>query len=219
MDKELLLRIQGINYYVVSADRLHPEQAGNIVNAPSSVLNGCASDSTCMSRLKEFLSLSTSAFDTRTMSESDIIQRAKQQIYQSHGRYYFATREKLSTVLSHKAVLEWLKKADASVMGPYSYLNDARNTKRLDFFDDNLSAAERYMEGQEGNYDQDYIAGIGVLKSMREIKVGGIKPFEIIFGRNGSQSIEFVTRWGMLGAFDLQNKITLKQRIQRGSES
>jgi hypothetical protein len=219
MATELLLRIQGVKYYLVSADRLHPEQAGNIVNAPSSVLNSCASDTTCMSRLKEFLSQSTSAFDARTMSNSDIVERAKQQIYQSHGRYYLATREKLSRALSNKAVIEWLKKAEASPIGPYSYLNNARKELRLDFFDDNLPAAERYMEGQEANYNQDFIAVFGVIKSLREIKVGQYKPVESIFGRNGSQSIEFVTRWGMLGVFDLNNKISLKQRIQRGSES
>jgi hypothetical protein len=207
MATELLLRIEGVKYYIVSADRLHPDQAGNIVNAPSSVLNPCASDTTCMSRLKEFLSQSTSAFDTRTMSNSDIIERAKQQIYQSHGRYYLATREKLSRPLANKAVIEWLSKAEASLLGPYSYLNNARNKLRLDFFDDNLSAAERYMEGQENNFNQDFIAGMGVLKSLREIKVGRYKPIESIFGKNGSQSIEFVTRWGMLGVFDLKEAL------------
>jgi hypothetical protein len=186
MATELLLRIQGINYYIVSADRLHPDQVGNIINAPSSVLNPCAFDTTCMSRLKQFLSQSTSAFDARTMSNSDIIERAKQQIYQSRGRYYL--------VLTRKQL-------------------------RLDFFDDNLSAAERYMEGQEANYNEHHIAASGALKSLRDINVGGLKPFEIVFGRNGSQAIEFVTRWGMLGVFDLNNKITLKQRIQRGGES
>jgi hypothetical protein len=75
------------------------------------------------------------------------------------------------------------------------------------------------MEGQEANYNEHYIAASGALKSLRDINVGGLKPFEIVFGRNGSQAIEFVTRWGMLGVFDLNNKITLKQRIQKGGES
>jgi hypothetical protein len=58
-----------------------------------------------------------------------------------------------------------------------------------------------------------------LILELESINVGGLKPFEIVFGRNGSQAIEFVTRWGMLGVFDLNNKITLKQRIQRGGES
>lgn len=114
-----------------------------------------------------------------------------------------------------RRVVEWIRKAITSGSDPYSYLSSARNHHQLDTFDDNLPAAERYFEGYDGNYGKLEIAGSAVLKGLREVRVGDFKPFEEIFGRNGSKSIEFVTRWGMLGVFDREHGITAAQRVER----
>jgi len=115
-------------------------------------------------------------------------------------------------------VLAWIKKAIDSGPSPYSYLSVARNRDHLDRYDDNLAAAERYFEGYDDNFNESLIVGSFLVKEMREVHVGDFKPFEKVFGRNGSQSPEFVTRWGMLGIFDRENGITPAQRVARGDK-
>jgi hypothetical protein len=181
MNKELSLRIEGVDYYIAPANLLHYEHRSNIVNAPSTVLNQCSPDNNCMSKLKQFLTQTAPAFEG-----------AKKQIYNNGAKFYLAKRTQLMRPLSAKAVIEWLEKAEASANGAYVYLSYARNKLRQDFFDDNLPAAERYMEGYDGNYSQNLIAASSILKTLREIEVAGGRPFESIFGKNGSKSIEFV---------------------------
>ena len=116
---------------------------------------------------------------------------------------------------SNERVIDWINKAIHSGSDPYSYLRSARKAG-LDKFDDNLPAAERYFEGYDANYNKHFIAGSAALKGLREVNILGHKPFEQLLGRNGSSSIEFVTRWGMLGVFDRENGITAAQRVQSG---
>jgi hypothetical protein len=124
---------------------------------------------------------------------------------------------------SAQRVLDWIQKAvtyshDHYPVSPWGYLSNARNHDGLDKLDDNLAAAERYFDGYDGNYSETLIVGMTLLKELREVHVGDKKPFEKIFGRNGSQSPEFVTRWGMMGIFDRNNGITPAQRVLRGAE-
>jgi hypothetical protein len=104
--------------------------------------------------------------------------------------------------LSNQNVLEWLcratKSSEGNFLDPYSYLNVARNKLGLDKNDSNLTAAERYMEGYEGNYSDHFMLGQHILKQLR--KVPGA---DRILKRNGSpaEHSAFVTKWGMTGNF------------------
>jgi hypothetical protein len=117
--------------------------------------------------------------------------------------------------VSNDNIMSWIRRAsEQDMVDPYTFLSQARNEYKLDQYDDNLAAAERYFDGLQGNYNSHLMAGQGVLKSLREISIGGYKPMEKIGGRNGSKNAEFVTRWGMLGVFDRENGRTHFDRIR-----
>ena len=112
--------------------------------------------------------------------------------------------------LSDENVCNWLMWAydiEQKVGVPmYASLSSARNIQHLDKYDNNLVAAERYMEGYEGFYNKIELFGQNVLKHIRftipkvEIYSSSIGPFHI-FGKNGSsvESSSFVTKWGYKG--------------------
>lgn len=120
-----------------------------------------------------------------------------------------------SLPVSNDATMAWIKRAsDQTDLDPYTYLNLARNKFHLDRHDDNLAAAERYFDALQGNISSGFLVGDAALKGAREIGVGGFKPVEMIFGKNGSKETEFVTRWGMLGAGDRASGRTHLDRLK-----
>jgi hypothetical protein len=109
---------------------------------------------------------------------------------------YYPPAPQTKVPLSVDKTREWLCRAvtaeQMGILPAYTYLNAARNIMGLDKNDSNLVAAERYMEGYEGNYNKTMILGQDVLKRIRESSgVGG----------NGSpvSDSEFVTTWGVMG--------------------
>ena len=92
-------------------------------------------------------------------------------------------------------------------MGPYVYLNSARNSLHLDIHDSNLIAAERYMEGYEDNYGDIFLLGQHVLKQVRRLPGASN-----ILGKNGAPPSEswFITQWGMLGNYDRRNELPIR---------
>jgi hypothetical protein len=121
--------------------------------------------------------------------------------------------------ISNDRVMSWIRRASESDLDPYVYPVRARRDYHLDQFDDNLAAAERYFDGLQGNYSSHEIVASVLLKGAREIKVGDVKPFEYALGKNGSKAIEFVTRWGMLGADDRANGRTHLDRLNADSSA
>ncbi len=87
---------------------------------------------------------------------------------------------------------------------PTTDLMDARN-KRLDRYDDNLAAAERFSEMLDGNYSGyapwrsgDFNFGQFAFKSARNAFGGG--------KGNGSKDASFVSKWGATGAFHFEQR-------------
>jgi len=110
--------------------------------------------------------------------------------------------------------MSWIRRASESEFDPYTYLSLARNKYHLDQYDDNLAAAERYFDSLQGNFSRHQLVLDAALKGTREMNIAGVKPFEMMTGRNGSKEIEFVTRWGMLGVEDRENGRTHLDRIR-----
>jgi hypothetical protein len=108
--------------------------------------------------------------------------------------------------LSNSAVLGWLQRAVDSGEDVYGYLSQARNTYRIDKYDSNLTAAERYMEGYNGNYNDTMMLGQHILKQVRTVPYA-----EKILGKNGSPAADsaFVTKWGMIGNMHREENMPL----------
>ena len=117
---------------------------------------------------------------------------------------------------SDDRVVTWIRRAVGQTdVDPYTYLNNARKQK-LDEFDDNLPAAERYFEGLQGNYGAAQIAGLGVVKALREIQIGEFKPMESVLGRNGSKASGLAIRRGLAGVADRNEKRSAQDRVRIG---
>jgi hypothetical protein len=80
----------------------------------------------------------------------------------------------------------------------HTYLVNGRKKWGLDKTDPNLSAAERYMDGYEGNLSHTEILGQHLLKQARRLP-----DVEEITGKNGAlpEDSAFIAKWGMLGNF------------------
>lgn len=213
---EVWLRIGGEDYGILSWHRIPPEHRGRLAAAPESVLAGCAGDPLCMARLRAFVADADPSAAGGSSSDRDTLATARRLLYGNGRVAYLLRRRDLMLANSAQRVLAWIERALASGEDAYSYLSLLRNRDGADKLDDNLAAAERYFEGYNQHYSEHLIAGSFVLKKAREVSVGGFKPFEALLGRNGSQSPEFVTRWGMLGVFDRENGIEPAERVRRG---
>jgi hypothetical protein len=216
---EVRIRIWGDDYYIIPTHRIPVEVLNGLKVAPEGALNGCIGDSGCMRQLQEFLEQLSATMPMVNMSDDrSVVQLARGYLYGTSARAYLVRRQDLMVPNTTKRVLTWIDLANNAQIDPYSFLSYQR-TLGSDTFDDNLSAAERYFEGYNGNYGKFLIAAQTILKMVREIKFGKYKPAEAIFGRNGAQSPEFVTRWGMLGVFDREQGIKPEERVRRGDFS
>jgi uncharacterized protein RhaS with RHS repeats len=113
-------------------------------------------------------------------------------------------------------VQNWLAQAiQKNPSDPYGYLFNARNIYRLDGYDDNLAAAERYTGAYSGDplYNDIFLVGDLFLKLARNVCVGSLCGSDI-FGKNGSKDGEFVNRWGSLGNFDRQYGLPYRGKNQ-----
>jgi hypothetical protein len=108
--------------------------------------------------------------------------------------------------LSNAAVSVWLQRAVDSGGDVYGYLSQARNTYGIDKYDSNLTAAERYMEGYNNNYNDTLMLGQHILKQARTLPYA-----EKILGKNGSPAVDsaFITKWGMIGNLHREQKMLL----------
>lgn len=214
--REVWLRIRGEDYGILPLYRVPVERRGQ-AGAPQGVLAGCADDPVCMARLRAFVAeADPSSAGGASGGDRQMLAAAARLLHGPARVAILVRRRDAMRPNSTRSVLDWIQLALASGEDPYSFLSRARNQKGADKLDDNLAAAERYFEGYDGNYSAPLIAGSFLLKSAREVSVGGLRPFEAILGRNGSQSPEFVTRWGMLGVFDRENGISAAERVRRG---
>jgi hypothetical protein len=214
-DFKTKLRIGSRDFYLISSNYVPIDRRMSLYKTPVTRLDDCLPDMSCMQKIRDFVRKAETATQHQTMSDREVLARAKD--LASGSSYFLVTREDAMVPNETRRVINWIRKAITSGSDPYSYLSQARNHYQLDTFDDNLPAAERYFEGYDGNYNKFEITGSAIIKGLREVRIGDFKPFEEIFGRNGSKSIEFVTRWGMLGAFDRENGITAAQRVERES--
>jgi hypothetical protein len=215
LTKPIKIQIGGEFYYIVPKSMVPLDIMRRGVNGSEWVLEKCVADHMAMQKIRTVLSESDPCTPLFNITDQDAIRRLKAILKTSSSNIVFGKRSQFLRPLSTAAVAAWLEKASKSSIGTYAYLSVARNKDQLDLFDENLVAAERYMEGYDGNYSDTLIAASALLKFTREVEIMGSKPFEKLFGANGSKSIEFITRWGMLGAFDRNENISLPERIKR----
>ncbi len=213
--EDIKLRIDNKVYYLISWSRFPKEKRSAYFGSSTMALSACARNWSCVHTLRDVLRETSHGYNG-SIPDEQVIKDFKKILDEPMPSVYMVEKEFLKVKCTNQRVLDWINRAIHSGSDPYSYLSKARNVDHLDEFDDNLSAAERYFEGYDGNYNQHLIAGSAALKGLREVEIFWQKPFETLLGRNGSSAIEFVTRWGMLGAFDRENGITASQRVQRG---
>ena len=219
LNEEVRFLINGEVYIIAPAHKIPVEIRNLKIRNQEFMLDRVLHDDTEMCKIRSTLAKIQDIHNIHRISNIEAIQQLKNILQRSSNNLIFSQRRNLLLPTENSRVVSWLDKARKSGISAYSFLSLARNRDSLDLHDENLVAAERYMEGQDGNYNQTTIATSAILKSIREIEIFQSKPFSEILGRNGAISIEFVTRWGMLGAFDRQNNISLDQRVDRELEN
>jgi hypothetical protein len=148
------------------------------------------------------LGLQTATPSTTPAQTASNQQKTQKALLAAQLQKYYPPTPQTRVPLSIEKTREWLCRAvtaeNANIMPAYTYLNAARNIMELDKNDSNLVAAERYMEGYEGNYGKIMIFGQNSLKKMRAF-----------FGTGGNGSpvsdSEYVTTWGFMGVEDHDN--------------